>query len=171
MLIILVTAVVAIAMLVEAQVSRTHERALRAAGAVEPPGDVYAVMQVAYPGCFILMAVEAAWRGGPSELFMPGVVVFAIAKTLKWWAIASLGTRWTFRVLVPSTDAPLVQRGPYRWMRHPNYLAVVGELVGAAMMLRTPWSGILACAAFGALMRRRIQVEERALGLGGARHS
>jgi methyltransferase len=162
--IILVTTIVALAMLVEAWLSRTHERALRVAGAVEPPEDVYAVMQVAYPGCFILMAVEAIWRGTPSALFLPGAAVFAIAKTLKWWAIASLGTRWTFRVLIP-VGAPLVHRGPYRWMRHPNYLAVVGELVGTAMMLGTPWSGTLACVAFGALMWRRIQVEERALGM------
>jgi methyltransferase len=87
-----------------------------------------------------------------------------MAKMLKWWAISSLGTRWTFRVLVP-VGAPLVQSGPYRWMRHPNYVAVVGELVGAAMMLGAPWSGALAVLVFGALMLRRIHVEERALGL------
>ena len=162
--ILVVTAVVAIAMLSEAWLSRTHERELRAAGAVEPPGDVYAVMQLAYPGFFILMVVEAWWRGASSMVFVPGAIVFAIAKTLKWWAITSLGTRWTFRVLVPAGE-PLVHRGPYRWMRHPNYLAVVGEFVGAAMLLGTPWSGTLACVVFSALMWRRIQVEEKALGM------
>ena len=62
-MIIFVTAIVAIAMLIEAWLSRANERALRAAGAVEPSGDVYAVMQLAYPGCFIAMIVEALWRG------------------------------------------------------------------------------------------------------------
>jgi methyltransferase len=165
MLIVLVTAVVAIAMLTEAWLSRMHERTLRAAGAVEPPEDVYAVMQLAYPGCFIAMAAEAWWRDAPSTLIVPGAIVFTIAKMLKWWAITSLGTRWTFRVLVP-VGAPLVQHGPYRWMRHPNYVAVVGELVGAAMMLGTPWTGALACLVFSALMWKRIQVEEKALGRG-----
>jgi methyltransferase len=158
-----IAAVVAIAMITEAWLSRMHERALRAAGAVEPPGDVYAVMQVVYPGCFVLMLAEAWWRGASGALLVPGAIVFAIAKLLKWWAITSLGTRWTFRVLVP-VEAPLVERGPYRWIRHPNYVAVVGELVGAAMMLGTPWSGTLASVVFGALMWRRIQIEEKALG-------
>jgi methyltransferase len=164
MLVIVVTLVVGVAMLCEAWLSRKHERILRAAGAVEPPGDVYPVMQFAYPACFIVMVAEAWWRDASRTLVVPGAIVFALAKMLKWWAIRSLGTRWTFRVLVPS-GAPLVQHGPYRWMRHPNYLAVLGELIGAAMMLGTPWSGALACVMFGALMWRRIDVEERALGM------
>lgn len=158
------TVVVAVAMLTEAWLSRRHERELRAAGAVEPPGDVYAVMQLVYPGCFVAMVVEALLRGRPSALIVPGAIVFVGGKVLKWWAITSLGTRWTFRVLVP-VGAPLVARGPYRWIRHPNYLAVVGELAGAAMMLGTPWSGVLACVIFSALMWKRIQVEEKALGI------
>jgi methyltransferase len=164
MLIAMVTLMVAVAMIGEARVSRMHERTLRAEGAVEPRGDVYTVMQLAYPGCFLLMAAEAWWRGAPGRLIIAGAFVFAMAKMLKWWAISSLGTRWTFRVLVP-VGAPLVQSGPYRWMRHPNYVAVVGELIGAAMMLGAPWSGALAVLVFGALMWRRIYVEERALGL------
>jgi methyltransferase len=164
MLIAFVTLVVAVAMIGEARVSRMHERALRTEGAIEPQGDVFAVMQLVYPGCFVMMATEAWWRGAPGRLIVPGALVFTMAKTLKWWAISSLGTRWTFRVLVP-VGAPLVQSGPYRWMRHPNSLAVVGELIGAAMMLGTPWSGALAVLVFGVLMWRRIQVEERALGL------
>ena len=159
-----IAAVVAIAMIIEAWLSRMHERALRAAGAVEPPGDVYVVMQVVYPGCFVLMLAEARWRGASGALLVPGAIVFAIAKLLKWWAITSLGTRWTFRVLVP-VGAPLVDRGPYRWIRHPNYVAVLGELVGAAMMLGAPWSGTLASVVFGAPMWRRIQIEEKALGI------
>ena len=93
---------------------------------------------------------------------VPGLILFMLAKALKWWAMASLGTRWTFRVLVPP-GAPLVTRGPYRRFRHPNYVAVVGELVGVAMVLGTPVTGAVSTVVFGALMWRRVRVEEAAL--------
>lgn len=156
--------VVAVLMLAEARISRAHERKLRAAGAAEPSGDVYPLMRVAYPACFAVMAIEALWRGLPAGLLMAGTVIFALAKALKWWAIASLGDRWSFRVLV-LPGAALVDTGPYRFLRHPNYLAIAGELVGVALMLGAFWTGALACIAFGALMRKRIGIEEAALGI------
>jgi methyltransferase len=85
-----------------------------------------------------------------------------MAKALKAWAIQALGVRWTFRVLV-LPGVPLVTRGPYALMRHPNYVAVVGELVGAALMFGSPVTGPVGLIAFGSLLRRRIAVEERAL--------
>ena len=91
-----------------------------------------------------------------------GAAVFAAAKILKWWAIATLGRFWTFRVIVVP-GAPLVTRGPYRAMRHPNYVGVMGELVGVALMAGARWSGPAAIAGFGLLVMRRIAVEERTL--------
>lgn len=163
---VIVIGVVMATMLIETWVSRRHERRLRARGAVEPPGDVYAVMAVVYPGCFLVMAAEGALTGPPSALaHLAGGVVFVGAKALKWWAMASLGARWSFRVLVlPSL--PLLRRGPYAFLRHPNYLAVVGELIGVALLLCAPVSGPLAVLAFAALLWRRIRVEERALSMG-----
>ena len=119
-------------MLLEARRSAANERALRAAGAVEPADDVYRVMQLAYPACFLAMVLEAWMRGGGfGGTTLAGVVVFTGAKALKYWAIATLGERWTFRVLVPPASERTL-RGPYRLLRHPNYVAVVGELVGFA---------------------------------------
>ena len=69
-----------------------------------------------------------------------GVLLFVASKALKYWAIRTLGERWTFRVLV-QPGRPLVTTGPYRYVAHPNYIAVVGELVGAAMMLGARVSG------------------------------
>ena len=153
-------------MLAEAGVSRSHERILRAAGAIEPPGDVFGAMRIAYPASFLLMAGEALLRGTQGAVLVPGLVIFALAKALKWWAIVSLGDRWSFRVLV-LPGAALVDTGPYRLLRHPNYLAVFGELIGTAVMLAVPWTGTLASVGFFALVRARIRVEERALGLSG----
>ena len=95
---------------------------------------------------------------------LAGAIVFTAAKVLKYWAIATLGPRWTFRVLVPPGSAR-VTGGPYRLLRHPNYVAVAGELAGVALMAQAPISGPIAVVAFGALMMARVGVEERALGL------
>ena len=153
-------------MLLEAAMSRRHDARLRARGAVEPAADVYAAMQVAYPGVFILMLAEGVWRGVMLDaVAMAGLAVFALAKALKYWAIASLGERWTFRVLVPPGSARS-RRGPYRWLSHPNYLAVAGEIVGCAVASHALVTGPIAFAAFGTLMLQRIKVEEAALGEG-----
>jgi methyltransferase len=160
-------AVVAVAafgpMLLEAGRSRRNEATLRARGAVEPAGDVYPWMQIAYPGCFVAIVAESAFRQEPAgAAAFAGAVVFLLAKALKYWAIATLGERWTFRVLVLPGE-PLVTTGPYRWMRHPNYVGVAGELIGAALMAGSPVTGAIAFVAFGGMMLARIRVEERAL--------
>jgi methyltransferase len=152
-------------MLLEARRSATNERGLRAAGAVEPADDVYRVMQLAYPACFLAMTLEGWLRGsGVGGTTLAGAVVFTCAKALKYWAIATLGERWTFRVLVPP-GSERSHGGPYRVLRHPNYVGVVGELVGYAMLAGAPVAGALATVGFGMLLLARIRVEERALGL------
>ena len=120
-------------MLVEARRAAGNERAQRARGGVEPAGDVYNVMRVVYPGAFLAMFVEGTLRVSPSlAAVLAGALLFIAAKGLKWWAILSLGPFWTFRVIVVP-GARLVAGGPYRWLRHPNYLGVMGELAGAAL--------------------------------------
>lgn len=151
----------------EARRSSQNERRLRAAGAREPDDDVWRPMAVVYPLAFVAMVVEGMWRGGPGAApFAIGLAIWTAAKLLKYWAIASLGSRWSFRVLV-MPDAPLVAKGPYRWLRHPNYVAVGGELAGVATMMAAPVTGVLFSLAFAEILRRRILVEERALGMRG----
>jgi methyltransferase len=165
--IVVVGCLVFVPMACEALLSGRHERALRARGAVEPAGDVHGLMRVAYPGVFVLMLAEARWLGLASTAAATvGAVLFLAAKVLKYAAIRELGDRWSFRVLV-LPDAPLVATGPYRLLRHPNYLAVVGELVGAALMLGAAVSGPLALAVFVPLLLARTRVEDAALGRRG----
>ena len=148
---------------IEAVVASRHDRALRALGAVEPAGDVYRAMQVAYPAAFLAMVAEGAWRGvRVDSVAAAGAWLFILAKAIKYWAIASLGTRWTFRVLVPPGSRRIV-RGPYRWMDHPNYIAVALELLGVALAMHARLAGPIAVAGFGYLMLRRIRIEEKAL--------
>lgn len=165
-----IVAVILGLMLAETRVSVTHARALLAQGAVAPPGDVFGLMAVAYPAAFLAMGAEGIYRasdtGGASpdapSWLAAGVVMFAGSKALKYWAIRSLGPRWSFHVLV-MPGAPLVTTGPYRYVAHPNYIAVMGELLGAAMMCGAIVSGVVSLVAFGALLAVRIRVEDRAL--------
>lgn len=150
-------------MAVEAWLAARNERAQRERGGVEPSGDVYKIMRVAYPAAFLAMIGEGWLRGGASGSTMAlGLALFAAAKTLKWWAIRSLGPAWTFRVIVVP-GAALVNTGPYRRLRHPNYVAVAGELVSAALMTGAFIAGPLATALFVLLMLKRIRVENAAL--------
>ena len=155
--------VVLLFMLGELKVSARNERLLRTRGAIAPPDPVYSTMRLAYPAVFVAMAAEGMWLGpAPTRVLLAGIAVFAIAKVVKFWAITTLGERWTYKVLV-LPGVPLVTGGPYRFVRHPNYVGVVGELVGMALITGARVTGPLALVFFSWLLMRRIQVEEQAL--------
>jgi methyltransferase len=164
-------------LLAETRLSAAHERRLRAAGALRPAGDVYRALAVTYPASFVAMGLEGLWRaahappfagpGHPSWL-AAGVVLFAASKALKYWAIHALGERWSFRVYV-QPGQPLVTDGPYRYVAHPNYIAVLGELAGAAMMSGAVVAGPIAIVVFAIVLRARIRFENRVLaGIGAS---
>src|SRR4051812_10365896 len=156
MVALLVLALAFVPMAFEARLAAQHDRTLRAAGAFEPTDDVYRWMQVVYPAAFLTMVIEAALRRvDVNQVFALGAAGFVLGKAIKYWAIATLGPRWTFRVLVPPSSSP-TRRGPYRFIRHPNYLGVIGELVGAAVMTRAAVAGTLSVAVFAVLIARRI---------------
>jgi len=157
-------AAVVVMMLAELKRSRTNERLLRQRGASEPQGDPYRALSLVYPGMFVLMAAEGALAGpSPDVLLIAGFVIFVAAKILKLWAITALGPRWSYRVLV-LPGLPLVSTGPYAYLRHPNYVAVFGEIVGFALMVGARLLGVVSLIVFALLVRRRIAVEEKALG-------
>jgi methyltransferase len=159
-------AVVILFMLVELRISTRHERALMLRGAIAPPDPVYRTMKWAYPAVFAAMAVEAILLGpSPRPLLTAGSALFLAAKAFKFWAIAALGERWTYKVLV-LPGVPLVTGGPYRFVRHPNYAGVVGELLGMALVTGARVTGPLGIVFFSWLLVRRIQAEDRALRQG-----
>lgn len=162
---VLLATVAFVPMILEGLLSRRNERELRALGAEEPHDDVYWLMQVVYPAAFVAMILEG-WRRAPwvDVYVAAGFTLFLGAKMLKYWAIMTLGVRWTFRVLVPP-DSKRILAGPYRLLDHPNYVAVMGEIIGGAFIAHAPVTGTIAAIAFGTLIVLRIRVEERALGM------
>jgi methyltransferase len=161
-------------LLAETRVSRLHQSRLQARGAILPPGDPYLALKVLYPAAFVIMGIEGLWRASAAEAagvapgpgapswFASGLVLFVASKALKYWAIRSLGELWTFRVYVVP-GVPLVRTGPYRHVAHPNYIAVVGELVGTAMMMGARLSGPVTIALFGLALAARVRFENRVL--------
>jgi methyltransferase len=90
------------------------------------------------------------------------------AQALRWWAIASLGWRWNVRIIVVPGDPP-VRRGPYRFLRHPNYVAVIAEML-CVPLAHGAWLSALVFSLINAgLLRVRIRAEEVALGAGWER--
>ena len=151
-------------MIGETVLSSFNERLLRARGATEVDDPVLGMMQWAYPASFAAMAIEGALTGPSSpNLLSIGLALFGVSKALKIWTITTLGVRWTFRILV-LPDVPPVSHGPYALLRHPNYVAILGELISVALIVWAPLAGAIAIVGYGALLRRKIAVEDRALG-------
>lgn len=137
---------------------RRNERRLRAQGAVE-------VGAAHYP---LIVLLHGAWLaalwllGWNRPLVWPWVAVFVLLQLGRVWVLATLGSRWTTRVLVTPGET-LVRRGPYRFLSHPNYLVVALEIPALPLAL-----GLARLAlAFGllnlAVLALRIRVEGMAL--------
>jgi methyltransferase len=160
---IMAVAVVFVPMAIEAARASRNEHAQRSRGGIEPADDVYPLMRLVYPVAFLSMIAEQTWRGAPGlPMLAAGAALLASAKALKWWTIRTLGPAWTFRVIVVP-GMKIVTYGPYRFLRHPNYVAVVGELVGVALMTGAFITGPLVTIVFAVLLLKRIAVEERVL--------
>ncbi|PRP93530.1 isoprenylcysteine carboxyl methyltransferase family protein [Enhygromyxa salina] len=106
-----------------------------------------------------------AWLRGPerAEYWWVFLVGFGLAEALRYWAIASLGKRWNTKIVVMD-EQPLVERGPYRFLSHPNYLAVAMELV-CVPLISNAWITAAVCTVLNAalLLGLRIPAENAAL--------
>lgn len=141
----------------ELLIARANTRALLAAGAREAGAGHYP----------FVVALHAAWLaalasfGHDAAVSLPWLGVFILLQGLRVWILTTLGRRWTTRIIV--TDAPLVARGPFRWMRHPNYALVVVEIFVAPMTLGLLWVALIFSALNAAMLAVRIRAEDAAL--------
>ncbi len=148
----------------ELRLAKRNERLARAAGAVEAGAGHYPWM-VALHTLFLVSCPLEVWllerpfvppQAGAMLLLLGG------ATALRYWAISSLGERWTTRILVVP-GAPLVTGGPYRWLAHPNYLAVVVEIAALPLVHGAWLTAVVFSLANLVLLAVRITVESAAL--------
>ena len=142
----------------ELVLARRNTKRLLAKGAVEAaPGH--------YP---LIVLLHAAWLGGlwllgwNRPLQLGWLAVFALLQAGRIWVLATLGERWTTRIIV-LPGAPLVRRGPYRLIAHPNYVVVAGEILALPLAFGLPVYGIVFSLLNAAMMFVRIRAEAAAL--------
>ena len=161
-LLILATAVERLAELV---VAARHSRWAFANGGVESGRGHFPYMVALHLGLLVasLAEVHLAHRQFLPALGWPALTVVMAAQALRWWCVRTLGPQWNTRVIVVP-GLTLVHTGPYRWLRHPNYVAVALE--GLALpLVHTAWLTATAFTVLNAvlLLGFRIPAEERAL--------
>ncbi len=162
---LLLLAAVAVERVAELVVSRRNVAWALARGGSEHARGHYPAMVALHGGLLLAAGVEVVVADRPflPWLGWPALAAVLAAQGLRWWCIATLGQRWNTRVVVVP-GLPLVARGPYRLLRHPNYVAVAVE--GLALpLVHTAWVTALAFTAANAvlLLGFRIPAEERAL--------
>lgn len=160
----LLVGLAAAARLVELRIASRHRRSLLARGAVEVGAGHYPWMVLLHAAWLVACPLEVWLLGRPflPVLGMVALVAFLGAMALRYWVIATLGERWTTRILVLPGAAP-VMSGPYRLTRHPNYLAVIVEIAALPMVHSAWWTAAGFSLADALLLRVRIASEERAL--------
>jgi protein-S-isoprenylcysteine O-methyltransferase Ste14 len=128
----------------------------------------FVVMSIVTGGGVIVACVLAAvWTGAAiawlrPEVTLAGIVIIVLGAVLRWWAIFTLGRYFTFDVAVRSTQS-VVQSGPYRFVRHPSYTAILIMLLGVGLVLAN-WASLIVMLAGGLIgLLYRVRVEERAL--------
>ena len=159
----LVLALVTLQRLAELVLARRNTRRLLARGAIEVASRHYG----------LIVAVHGAWLCGlwllaPSEVPNPvWLLAFAGLQAGRLWVLASLGERWTTRIIV-LPGAPRVQRGPYRFVSHPNYAVVVGEIAVLPLAFDLPTFAVAFSALNAAALTVRIRAESAALRHAGS---
>lgn len=151
--------------IVELIVSRRNTRWAFAHGGKEFGRSHYPVMVALHAALLLGCAAEVRKLHRPflPWLGWPMLAVVTLSQAVRWWCVKTLGPSWNTRVIVVP-QAPLVRRGPYRYLHHPNYLAVAAEGLALPLVHMAWLTAISFTMANTALLRVRIRVENAALG-------
>lgn len=154
-------AAVGIGRLAEMSISRRHQHALSKRGAVKVSQPDFRWMVLLHGGVLAGAALEVWLLERPlvTAVAIPMIVVFLLSNALRWWVIFTLADHWNVQVM-NSLALGVVTRGPFRWIRHPNYLAVFLELL-AVPLIHTAWlTAAAGSLAHVSILRSRIAAEE-----------
>lgn len=155
---IVILALVTLQRLIELRLSHRNTKRLLADGAVEHGAGHYAFIVALH---MIWLAALWWWAPGrPIHWWLLGI--FVLLQLARVWVIASLGPRWTTRIIVPS-EAPLVRSGPYRYLDHPNYVIVALEIAVLPLVFGLVELALLFSLLNAAMLWVRIRTENMAL--------
>jgi methyltransferase len=160
----LLVALVAAGRVVELRIASRNRRDLLARGGVEVAPGHYRWMVLQHTAFLVCCPLEVWLLGRPflPALGIPMLLLVVLATGLRYWVITTLNGRWTTRIVVLPGSSP-VTGGPYKFLRHPNYLAVITEIF-ALPLVHTAWITAIVFSVFNALILRvRIRAEEEAL--------
>lgn len=155
---IVVLALVTLQRLAELLIARRNTRRLLARGAYEIGAGHYPWM----------VALHVLWLAGlwvlawDRPVSTPWLWVFAGLQVARAWVLVSLRERWTTRIILLPGE-PLVRRGPYRFMAHPNYAVVVGEILVLPLAFGLLWYGLAFSLANAVILAVRVRIESRGL--------
>lgn len=158
----LILGLVTLQRLGELVLSKRNTDRLRARGAHEVAPGHYPLIVLLHAAWLVGLWYLAVWRAPDTAVSWPWVAVFVILQALRIWVIATLGSRWTTRIIV-LPGAPLVTNGPYRFMAHPNYCIVAGEILVLPLVFDLVWYGIVFSVLNAGVLWIRIRAEQAAL--------
>jgi len=163
MLFPIVISIVILQRLIELFIAKRNEKWMRSQGAFEAGARHYPVMVSMHIAFFISLIVEVLLfqRSSPS-LWILLLVLFLVAQVARIWCLTSLGKFWNTKIIIlPGAD--VVQKGPYKWVRHPNYIIVTTELLVLPLLFSAYFTAILFSLLNLWMLSVRIPAEEKAL--------
>ncbi len=150
--------------LLELRLSRRHQRALAVLGFPREREPGFAAMVTLHTGILVAAAVEVLLAPRPvfPAIALTAAGLFVLANLLRWWVIRVMAGHWNVQV-VNALPMGVVTTGPFRWVRHPNYVAVFIELLALPLVHAAYVTAVVGTAAHVAILARRIAFEERLL--------
>lgn len=149
--------------LIELLIAKQNERILKAQGAIEFDKNGYRMISAMHVAFFISLICEKFFfQRTLNTYWIFFAVFFAGAQVLRYWAIKSLGVHWNTKILV-LPNHKLVNTGPYKYLRHPNYIAVIMEIAVIPLIFSCYITVVVFSLINLILLRRRISIEEDAL--------
>jgi methyltransferase len=147
----------------ELLLAKRNEQIVKSKGALEFDRDGYKYIVATHVAFLISLVLERfSLQRELNKFWVVFLLIFLIAQILRYWAISSLGVYWNTKVLVvPGSE--LVSTGPYKYFKHPNYIAVIAEIAVIPLIFSCYLTSILFSIVNLILIRRRIKIEENAL--------
>ena len=146
----------------ELVIARANTRKLLGRGAIEVGANHYPLVVLVHAAWLIALWI---W-GRDQDVNLVALAAFAVLQGLRLWVLATLGSRWTTRIIVLPGE-PLVASGPYRYLSHPNYAVVAGEIALLPLALHLPLLALVFTALNAAVLVIRVRAEARGLSVIG----